>query len=100
MPPYPRSKYSLIRYERSKNPKKKYDAILRNKDTKREVRMGFGDRALPQYRDSTPLKLYKSKDTNDKVRRKAFRDRFRGLKNKQDWKRFYTPLYFSYTKLW
>jgi len=98
--PFLKSEYRLKGFERSKNPKKKYDAILVNKTTKREKRMSFGDRNLPQYKDSTPLKLYKSKDTNDKVRRKAFRDRFSGTRAKQNWSKEWTPLYFSWTRLW
>jgi len=98
--PFLKKDYTFKGFERSKNPKKKYDAILVNKTTKRIKRLSFGDRNLPQYKDSTPLKLYKSKDTNDKVRRKAFRDRFSGTKSKQDWTKYYTPLFFSWRFLW
>ena len=62
--------------------------------------MSFGDRNLPQYKDSTPLKLYKSKDTNDKVRRKAFLDRFRKTRERQDWTKEWTPLLFATKFLW
>jgi hypothetical protein len=55
---------------------------------------------MSQYKDSTPLKLYKSKDTNDKVRRKAFLDRFRKTRERQNWNREYTALYFATKYLW
>ena len=92
--------YTFKGFERSKNPKKKYDAILENKSTKRIKRLSFGSRGMNQYKDSTPLKLYKSKDTLDKTRRKAFMDRFAGTRAKQDWSKEYTALYFSTRYLW
>jgi hypothetical protein len=36
----------------------------------------------------------------DKQRRKNFKSRFSGLKQKQEFSKYYTPLYFSWTKLW
>ena len=92
--------YKFVRFERSKNPKKKYDAILMNKRTKREKRMSFGSRNMQQYRDSTPLKLYSSKNHLDKKRRKAFLDRFAGTRAKQDWSKEWTSLYFATRFLW
>ena len=56
---------------------KKYKVVIRRKvkgkDTKKTVQ--FGDRRYGQYKDKTPLKLYKKKDTLDKKRRKAYRAR-------------------------
>jgi hypothetical protein len=98
--PFLKKDYTFKGFERSKNPKKKYDALLEKKSTKRIKRLSFGSRGMSQYKDSTPLKLYKSKDTNDKVRRKAFRDRFSGTKSKQNWNTTYTPLMFSWRYLW
>jgi hypothetical protein len=98
--PYLKKDYTFKGFERSKNPKKKYDALLEKKSTKRIKRLSFGSRGMSQYKDSTPLKLYKSKDTNDKVRRKAFRDRFSGTKARQDWTKEYTSLYFAWRFLW
>jgi hypothetical protein len=96
---YSRAEYKFVRYEKSSNPKKKYDAILKNRKTDREVKVPFGARNMEQYQDRV-LGLYKSKDHKDKNRRRQFKSRFSGLKQSQDWSRFYTPLYFSYTKLW
>ena len=56
---------------------KKYRVVIRRKikgkATKRTVQ--FGDKRYGQYRDSTPLKLYSSKNTLDKKRRKAYNAR-------------------------
>lgn len=98
--PYLKSEYTFKGFEKSKNPKKKYDAILIKKDTKREKRMAFGDSNLPQYKDSTGKGLYTKKNTLDKNKRRQFRARFSGLKQKQDWSKYYTPLYFSWKYLW
>ena len=96
---YSRKEYKFVKFEKSTNPKKKYDAILENKSTGRQVRVRFGDKFSPQYRD-TALGLYKSKDTNDKNKRRQFRARFSSTKQNADFKNYYTPMYFSWTKLW
>ncbi len=96
---YSKRDYKFVKFQRSTNPKKKYDAVLKNKETGREVKVRFGDRSLPQYKD-TALGLYKSKDTLDKNKRRAFRARFSGLKQKQDWTNYYTPLQFAWNRLW
>ena len=98
--PYLKKDYKLVKIERSSNPKKKYDAILENKDNGRIKRMSFGSRPMEQYRDSTKLKLYKSKDHLDKNRKKAFLDRFRKLRERQDWNKEWTSLYFATKYLW
>tara|TARA_R110000772_G_scaffold39410_1_gene92699 strand:+ start:165 stop:464 length:300 start_codon:yes stop_codon:yes gene_type:complete len=96
---YPKSQYKFVKFVKSSNPKKKYDAILKNKQTDREVKVSFGSRNMSQYQDRV-LGLYKSQDTKDKNRRRAFRSRFSGLKQKQDWNTYYTPLSFAYRLLW
>jgi len=98
--PYLKSEYKLVKIQKSTDPKKKYDAVLENKQTGRIKVMSFGSRPMQQYRDSTKLKLYKSKDHLDKNRKKAFLDRFRGTRERQNWKKEWTPLYFSTRYLW
>jgi hypothetical protein len=98
--PYLKSEYTFKGFEKSQNPKKKYDAILERKDNKRIKRMAFGDRNLPQYKDSTGKGEYTKKNTLDKNKRRQFRARFSGLKQKQDWTKYYTPLFFSWKYLW
>ena len=58
--------------EKSPSKFKKYVAIF--PDGKR---VHFGDKRYKQYRDSTPLKLYKELDHLDDARRQRFRARFK-----------------------
>ena len=95
-----RSEYKFLRFEKSKSIIKKYDAILENKKTGQIKRVPFGHRRYEQYRDSTPLKLYKNLDHNDKTRLENFQKRFESLKKSQKWGKHYTPLFFSWTFLW
>lgn len=97
---YPKSQYKFVRYEKSSKAGKMYSAILKNKENDREVKIHFGDNKLGNYQDKTGLNAYPKLTHGDKQRRKNFRSRFSGLKQKQDWKNFYTPLFFSWTKLW
>lgn len=97
---YEKSKYKFVEFKKSNNPRKKYSAFLENKETGRKVKIDFGDSSMEQYRDTTGLGLYSHKDHLDKNRRRQFRSRFSGLKQKQQWSKYFTPLYFSYTKLW
>jgi len=97
---YLKSDYKLLKFERSKRAGKKYDAILQNKKTGKVVRVPFGAEKMQQYRDATPLKLYKSQDHLDETRRKAFRNRFRRLIKNKDYNRYYSPIFFSTEYLW
>tara|TARA_R110000744_G_scaffold219427_1_gene338146 strand:- start:1156 stop:1419 length:264 start_codon:yes stop_codon:yes gene_type:complete len=75
---------------------KKYKVVIkrkiRGKDTKRTVQ--FGDKRYGQFRDKTPLKLYKSKNTNSTKRRKAYNARHTYDKPK------YSPGWFAKKYLW
>ena len=53
---------------------KKYKVEIWEKGKKIKTTQ-FGDKRYGQYRDKTPLKLYKKKDTLDLKRRKAYRSR-------------------------
>lgn len=87
--------YKLIEFQKSKTKHKKYDAILMDKKTNKIKRIPFGDNRYEQYRDTTPLKLYKHLDHNDINRRNNYRKRHDGeQKNK------YSSGYFSYYYLW
>lgn len=92
---YPSKDYTLVRYEKSHLSNKKYNAVLRNKATGREVRVPFGDRAYGQYRDRVPLKLYSSMDHGDEARRANYRSRHSSDINKE-----YSPSWFSLHMLW
>jgi len=97
---YEKSKYKFVRYEKSSKAGKMYTAILKNKENDREVKIHFGDNKLGNYQDKTGLNAYPNLVHKDKVRRRNFRNRFSGLKQKQDWSKYYTPLYFAWSKLW
>ena len=56
---------------------KKYDAIL---DSGRTI--SFGDNRYPQYKDSTHIGRYSSKDHDDKERRKRYFLRHSGVGSK------------------
>ena len=61
---------------------------------KRKKTIQFGDKRYGQYKDKTPLKLYAHKDTLDKKRRKAYRDRHTYAKPK------YSAGWFALRFLW
>lgn len=61
-----------IKFMKSDKPEKKYKAIFIGPTTKRENTIYFGQTGMAQYRDDTPLKLYKSLDHNDTKRRELY----------------------------
>ncbi len=71
---------------------KKYKVVIKQNGKKRTVQ--FGDKRYGQFRDKTPLKLYSHKDTLDKKRRKAYRDRHSYPKPK------YSAGWFALNYLW
>lgn len=59
-------------------------------------KINFGHKDYQHYKDSTPLKLYKHLDHNDKERRKSYRARASGIKNKKGELTYKNPLYANY----
>jgi predicted HAD superfamily hydrolase len=55
---YLKSQYSFVRYEKSTKAGKMYTAILKNKQTDREVKIHFGDNKMGNYQDKTGLNAY------------------------------------------
>ena len=45
--------YTFVRNEKSNTKNKKYDGIIRNKNTKKEKRVPYGDIRYQHYRDTT-----------------------------------------------
>ncbi len=89
----------LIRFEKSHNPNKKYNAVLFNTKTKRINRVSFGaikpsGVPYPQYKDTTGLGLYSKYDHLDKKRRSNYRKRH-GTNPKK-----YSSGYYSLNFLW
>lgn len=89
------NQYKLVGFEKSRTNFKKYDAILKNKESGLKKRVPFGDNRYPQYQDKVPLGLYKNVDHNDKERRKRYRLRHYG----ED-KHKFSSGYFSWKYLW
>lgn len=103
MAKYKKSEYKFLRFEKSKTKGKKYDAILQNKETKREVKVSFGaikpnGVPYPQFKDSTGLGLYSKYNHNDKQRKARYRNRH--SKEKPSFREYYSPGYFAWFKLW
>jgi hypothetical protein len=88
--------YKFKSFEKSNTKNKKYDAVLINKATKKIKRVPFGDSNYSQFKDSTGLGLYSSKNHNDTERRKLYR--IRHAKDLRDG--FYSAGYFAWHFLW
>ena len=93
----PAKDYKFIKFVRSSNPNKKYDAILENKSTGRRKKISFGQRGADQYHDATGLKFYSKFDHNDPKRKKLYRARHEG---EGEPNRKYSAGWFSWNYLW
>lgn len=93
---FPANKYALLRFRKSERKGKKYDAVLRNKESVREVVVSFGATGYQQYKDRV-LGLFKASDHNDSKRRAAYRTRHAG---EGDATRKYSPGWFAWHFLW
>ncbi len=83
----------MVKLEWSKGTgNKKYKVIIYDKGKKKTVQ--FGSKSYGQYKDKTPLKLYSSKDTLDKERRRLYRARHNYEKPK------YSAGWFALKYLW
>jgi hypothetical protein len=92
---YPSSKYSFVKFEKAAGTKK-YNAILRNKETKREVKVGFGAKGYEHYKDKA-LGSYSSQNHGDAKRRASYRARHKG---EGDPSRKYSAGWFAWHYLW
>ena len=84
-------------FMKSANKNKKYSTTYNGKT------INFGDSKMEQYKDSTGLGLYTSKDHLDPVRRKSYLARAKGIKNAKGeltWKMKSSPNYYSVRFLW
>ena len=103
-----RMKETLVGFEKASNPKKKYTATVRDKKTHKTRKLHFGASDYPQYRDSTPLGLYKKKNHGDFKRMQRYYSRHSGTKHrieaiekeKKVSKGYYTPKILSHVYLW
>ena len=74
---YSKKDYKLIGFRKSLKRLSKYDAILENKTTKKNVIVSFGGiktngSPYSQFKDRVPLKLYSKYDHNDEERRNRY----------------------------
>lgn len=72
----------IIKFSKGPFPKK-YTAYVKNKKTKKIRKLHFGDKRYQQYKDRTPLKLYKSKNHNTRKRMQNYYSRHSGTKNRR-----------------
>jgi len=93
---YSVNEWDIDRFRRSHTKKKKYDAILINRDTGEEAIVPFGNKDYEQYKDSTGLGLWSHKDHNDPKRRELFLARFQ----KQIDPDYWSPASLSAVFLW
>ena len=76
-----RMKETIVKFKRGPYPKK-YTAIVKNKKNKKTRKIHFGDRRYQQYKDRTPLKLYKSKNHNTRKRMQNYFSRHSSTKKR------------------
>ena len=84
-------------FRKSKAKNKKYAVTYNNKT------INFGDSRMEQYKDSTGLGLFSSKNHLDPIRRKSYLARAKGIKNKRGeltWKDKASANYYSVRYLW
>ena len=84
-------------FSKSKAKNKKYAVIYNGKT------INFGDSRMAQYKDSTGLGLFSSKNHLDPIRRKSYLARAKGIKNKKGeltWKDKSSANYYSVRYLW
>lgn len=102
-------KEKIIKFKRSTNPDKKYMAYIKNLNTNKIRILHFGASAYEQYKDRTHLKLYSSKNHNDKHRQMNYYSRHsNGIKNRKKAIQYeinksngyYTPKILSHIYLW
>jgi hypothetical protein len=103
MAKYSRKEYKFIKFEKSDRKDKKYNAILENKQTGRQVKVPFGaikpdGTPYEQFKDSTGLGLYSKYSHGDKMRKRRYRNRH--SKEKASFREYYSPGYFSWYFLW
>jgi len=90
--------FKLIGFRKSTRKHKKYDGILGD-EKGNFIFVPFGSLNYEQFKDTTGLGLYSSKDHLDKDRQKAYKARHGGASHKSHTIR-YTPAWFSWNFLW
>tara|TARA_B100000424_G_C22770160_1_gene414751 strand:- start:211 stop:516 length:306 start_codon:yes stop_codon:yes gene_type:complete len=97
----------IIKFKKGPFPKK-YTAIIKNIKTGKSRKINFGDRRYQQYKDRTPIKLYKHLNHNTRKRMRNYFNRHSGTKNrkqaikkeKNKSKNYYNAKILSHIYLW
>jgi hypothetical protein len=76
-------KETIVDIMKSKVKNKKYTAIVKDKKSKQERKIHFGDNRYEQYKD-TAEGVYSSKNHLDKKRRENYFNRHSGVKTKSE----------------
>ena len=100
-------KERVVKLEQGKQ-NKKYTAHIKHKQTHKMRRLSFGDKNYQQFKDRTPLQLYKHLNHGDRRRMKNYYSRHSGVKTrkagitkeKKKSKGCYTPKLLSHIYLW
>ena len=87
--------YTFLYFEKSHLKSKKYNAVLQNKKTLREIRIPFGATGYQQYCDKTGLEIYSNLDHLDLKRRVLYKKRHIHDTNKK-----YSASWFALKYLW
>ena len=98
-------KERIIKFARGPR-NKKYTAFIRDNKTKKERKVHFGDKNYQQYKDRTPLQLYKHKNHGTLKRQHNYYNRHSGTKSrrkaikKERRSGRWTPKLLSHVYLW
>lgn len=98
----------IVKFERSKTKHKKYAAYIQNRMTRKIHKLNFGDNRYQQYKDSTPLKLYRKLNHGSQKRMRNYFNRHSGIANREKAIAYekrksngkYTPKLLSHIYLW
>ena len=71
----------IIKFVKGPFPKK-YTAYVKHKKTTKIRKIHFGDKRYQQYKDRTPLKLYKNKNHGTRKRMQNYYSRHSGTKKR------------------
>jgi len=93
---YPKSDYDHIGFEKSNRKNKKYNAIIKHKQTNKIVKVPFGSLQHENFKDSTGLNLYPNLIHGDIERRRKYRARHIVYLKEG----YYSPSFYSWTYLW
>lgn len=100
-------KETIVKFVKGPFPKK-YTAYIKNKKTRKIRKLHFGDRRYQQYKDRTPLHLYKNKNHGTRKRMQNYYSRHSGTTNRKSAinkeikksRGHYTPKILSHEYLW